>query len=271
MSILTLNAGSSSIKFAIYRQDSALRPVLRGMVDRIGHADAAIDVHAPGASAGDGHARARHPIPGASFDTAAAALLAWLEAQPEFASIAGAGHRVVHGMQHSEPETVSDALLDELRRLVPDDPEHLPGEIRLIELLCQRHPALPQLACFDTAFHHAMPRIAQMLPIPRRYEREGLRRYGFHGLSYEYLMEELARHAGARAAQRPLHRHKYGVHADGGPANGHAFRRSRPRRRGAPGTYRGLDRPVLLRPGESRIRAARDFGDERRHARPARR
>jgi acetate kinase len=200
MSILTLNAGSSSIKFAIYRQDSALRPVLRGMVDRIGHADAAIDVHAPGASAGDGHARARHPIPGASFDTAAAALLAWLEAQPEFASIAGAGHRVVHGMQHSEPETVSDALLDELRRLVPDDPEHLPGEIRLIELLCQRHPALPQLACFDTAFHHAMPRIAQMLPIPRRYEREGLRRYGFHGLSYEYLMEELARHAGASAA-----------------------------------------------------------------------
>jgi len=201
MSILTLNAGSSSIKFAIYRQDSALRPVLRGMVDRIGYADAAIDVHAPGAAAGDRHVRARHPIPGASFDTAAAALLAWLEAQPEFASIAGAGHRVVHGMQHSEPETVSGALLDELRRLVPDDPEHLPGEIRLIELLCQRHPALPQLACFDTAFHHAMPRIAQMLPIPRRYEREGLRRYGFHGLSYEYLMEELARHAGASAAQ----------------------------------------------------------------------
>ena len=84
---------------------------------------------------------------------------------------------------------------------MPDDPDHLPGEIRLIEMLRQRHPSLPQLACFDTAFHHDMPRLAQLLPIPRRYEALGLRRYGFHGLSYAYLMEELERIAGAEAAR----------------------------------------------------------------------
>ena len=177
-----------------------LRCLLRGQVDRVGHADAAIDVEASATAAGSGSA-APQRIAGDSFDTAAAALLSWLEARPEFGSISGVGHRVVHGMQHSEPELVDDALVDELRRLTPEDPDHLPGEIRLIELLRQRHPQWPQIACFDTAFHHDMPRIAQMLPIPRRYEREGLRRYGFHGLSYAYLMEELARVAGPVAAQ----------------------------------------------------------------------
>ncbi|MEO8527044.1 MAG: acetate/propionate family kinase [Caldimonas sp.] len=201
MSILTLNAGSSSIKFAIYRQVPALRLLLRGQVDRIGHVDAALDIEVPERTDGSEPGSARQPIAGDSFDTAAAALLSWLEARPEFGSITGVGHRVVHGMQHSEPERVGDALLDELRRLKPEDPDHLPGEIRLIELLRQSHPQLPQIACFDTAFHHDMPRIAQMLPIPRRYEREGLRRYGFHGLSYAYLVEELVRVAGTEAAQ----------------------------------------------------------------------
>ncbi|MDQ6679590.1 MAG: acetate/propionate family kinase [Pseudomonadota bacterium] len=201
INILTLNAGSSSIKFALYREDPPLRRLLRGQVDRIGHADAAIDLEGSDSTAGSGPGSAAQRVAADSVDTAAAALLSWLEARPEFGSITGVGHRVVHGMQHSEPEHVSDALLDELRRLKPEDPDHLPGEIRLIELLHQRHPQLPQIACFDTAFHHDMPRVAQMLPIPRRYEREGLRRYGFHGLSYAYLMEELARVAGTEAGQ----------------------------------------------------------------------
>jgi len=84
-------------------------------------------------------------------------------------------------------------MIEELRRLSPFDPEHLPLEIELIEAFRQRHPTLPQVACFDTAFHRTMPRVATLLPIPRRYEAEGVRRYGFHGLSYEFLMEELAR------------------------------------------------------------------------------
>jgi len=213
MSILTLNAGSSSIKFALYRHEpplqsalqSGLQPILRGQVDRIGHAAVSLNVSlavdVSGVAAGAAQVPTRHAIAGGSFDATAAALLDWLEAQADFASIEGVGHRVVHGMQHSAPAAADDALLDELRRIQPDDPEHLPGEIRLVELLRQRHPQLQQLACFDTAFHHYMPRLAQLLPIPRRYEAAGLRRYGFHGLSYAYLMEELARTAGADAAQ----------------------------------------------------------------------
>jgi acetate kinase len=96
-------------------------------------------------------------------------------------------------MTHTAPEIVTQELLDELHRIRPYDPEHLPREIELIEAFRQRHPQLPQLACFDTAFHCDMPRVAKLLPIPRRYDAKGVQRYGFHGLSYAYLMEELAR------------------------------------------------------------------------------
>jgi len=195
MNILTLNAGSSSIKFALDWQDPALNCLLRG------HTDAAIDVQGSDAAAGNGQVHTRHSIAGGSFDTTAAALLAWLEAQAEFGSMAGVEHPVVHGMQHSEPAPADDAPLDQLRRLKPDDPDHLPGEDQLIEILRERHAHLPQPACFDTAFHRTMPRLAQLLPIPRRCAAQGLRRYGFHGLSYAYLMEELARIAGTEAAR----------------------------------------------------------------------
>jgi acetate kinase len=96
-------------------------------------------------------------------------------------------------MKHLEPELVTQELLDELHRLRPYDPDHLPREIELIEAFRQRHPKLPQVACFDTAFHRRMPRVAKLLPIPRRFDAKGIQRYGFHGLSYAYLMEELAR------------------------------------------------------------------------------
>jgi acetate kinase len=92
-------------------------------------------------------------------------------------------------------------MVEELRRLSPFDPEHLPEEILLTEAFHRRFPDLPQVACFDTAFHHDLPRVAQLLPIPRRYEAQGVRRYGFHGLSYAFLMGELARLAGTKAAQ----------------------------------------------------------------------
>jgi acetate kinase len=96
-------------------------------------------------------------------------------------------------MQHTAPELVTQELLDELHRLRPYDPDHLPREIELIEVFRQRHPKLPQVACFDTAFHRTMPRVAKLLPIPRRYDAKGVQRYGFHGLSYAFLMEELGR------------------------------------------------------------------------------
>jgi len=96
-------------------------------------------------------------------------------------------------MTHSEPERVTPELLAELYRIEPSDPEHLPLEIERVEAFRQRHPALPQVACFDTASYRTLPRVARLLPIPCRYEAQGLQRYGFHGLSYAYLIEELPR------------------------------------------------------------------------------
>jgi acetate kinase len=134
-------------------------------------------------------------------------LLDWLEAQPIFAAVKAVGHRVVHGMKHSKPERVTPKLLAELRRIMPYDPDHLRREIGLIEAFLKRHPKLPQVACFDTAFHRTMPKVARLLPIPRRYAAKGVERYGFHGLSYAYLMEELVRLDPARAKGRVILAH----------------------------------------------------------------
>jgi acetate kinase len=169
--VLTINGGSSSIKFALFTADESPRRLLSGTVERVG---------LPGGPPDYEHAVAR------MFDQ--------LNERFGLAGVAAAGHRVVHGgPRFSQPVIVADEVLDELRRIIPLGPLHLPGEIELIEALRRRLPDLPQIACFDTAFHHDLPRIAQQLPIPRRYEAAGVRRYGFHGLSYAYLMEELAR------------------------------------------------------------------------------
>ena len=111
------------------------------------------------------------------------------------------GHRVVHGgPKYSEPQRITPVMVKELHQLRSFDPEHLPEEILLTEAFFHRFPNLVQVACFDTAFHHDLPRVAQQFPIPRRYEALGVRRYGFHGLSYAFLMEELARIDGPEAA-----------------------------------------------------------------------
>jgi acetate kinase len=110
-------------------------------------------------------------------------------------------------MKHTEPERVTPKLVAELRRITPYDPDHLPREIALIEALSRRHPKLPQVACFDTAFHRTMPPVAGLLPIPRRYGARGVERYGFHGLSYAYLMEELGRLDPAGAGGRVILAH----------------------------------------------------------------
>jgi acetate kinase len=186
--ILTINGGSSSIRFAVYEAGDTPRRRLDGKVDRVGLSGTNLTFKD---SAGKSHdSRTIDPEHNGS---AVAFLLDWLETQQVFASVKAVGHRVVHGMTHSEPERVTPELLDELHRITPYDPEHLPLEIELIEALRQRHPTMPQVACFDTAFHRTMPRVATLLPIPRRYEAAGVRRYGFHGLSYEFLMEELER------------------------------------------------------------------------------
>ena len=187
-SILTINGGSSSIKFAIYQRGEPLERGLNGKIDRIGLSGTNLTFSAPNEDKNDSL-----ELAATDHKSAASILIDWLEEQTGLKSVQAIGHRVVHGMQHTAPELVTPELLDELRRLSPIDPDHLPREIELIEAFRQRYPKLPQVACFDTAFHSTMPRVAKLLPIPRRYEAKGIQRYGFHGLSYAYLMEELAR------------------------------------------------------------------------------
>ena len=187
-SVLTINGGSSSIKFALYQTGEPLKRGLYGKVDRIGLSGTNLTFHDPTRNQPDSRSLAA-----SDHKSAANLLIDWLEAQDSFASVRAVGHRVVHGMKHIQPEIVTQELLDELHRIRPYDPDHLPREIELIEAFRQRHPKLPQLACFDTAFHKTMPRVAKLLPIPRRFDAKGIQRYGFHGLSYAFLMEELAR------------------------------------------------------------------------------
>ena len=186
--VLAINGGSSSIRFALYEAGKTPRRRLDGKIDRIGSRGTNLVVH-------DQSIKPRAPLrlKAADHRTAAGFLVDWLEAQPCFASVQAVGHRVVHGMKHSAPERITPKLLAELRRITPYDPDHLPREIELIETFRERHPKLAQVACFDTAFHRTMPRVARLLPIPRRYAAKGVERYGFHGLSYAYLMEELGR------------------------------------------------------------------------------
>jgi len=188
LSILTINGGSSSIKFALYHADKPLIRGLYGKVDRIGLSGTNLTFTEPTEKKPE-----RHKLAAADHKSAANALIDWLEKQIDFKSVKAVGHRVVHGMKHTEPEIVTKKLLDELRRISPNDPDHLPREIELIEMIRQRYPKLRQVTCFDTAFHQSMPRVAKLLPIPRRFDAKGIQRYGFHGLSYSYLMEELKR------------------------------------------------------------------------------
>jgi acetate kinase len=129
-------------------------------------------------------------------------LMDWIEQRIGHTALSAVGHRVLQGgAKYYEPQRITAQIVAELRQLSPYDPDHMPEEILLTEAFHRRFPDLPQIACFDTAFHHDLPRVAQILPIPRRFEAAGVRRYGFHGLSYQFLMGELERLDGMEAAQ----------------------------------------------------------------------
>jgi acetate kinase len=186
--VLSLNAGSSSIRFAFHDTDQALRRCLSGKVDGIGGSDITLLI-----DAAESKQPRQYAVAASNYATAITWLVQWLVARPEFAATVVVGHRVVHGMQHSAPQRVTTELLAQLRGIMPFDPEHLPQEIALIEAMQAQRAAVPQVVCFDTAFHRSMPRVARLMPIPRRYQAMGVERYGFHGLSYAYLLEELQR------------------------------------------------------------------------------
>jgi acetate kinase len=195
--ILTINGGSSSIKFALFEAGDPPRRLLEGALERIGLPEAGLQV--AGLDPADNVSR---PVTAVDHTVAVGILMDWIEAHLGRDALTAVGHRVVHGgPKYSEPRRITTEMLEELRQLSPFDPEHLPEELLLTEAFQRRFPDLPQVACFDTAFHHDLPRVARLLPIPRRYEAQGVRRYGFHGLSYAFLMGELARLDGTEAAQ----------------------------------------------------------------------
>jgi acetate kinase len=196
--ILTINGGSSSIKFALFRPPrGGERParLLGGGMERIGLPGTTLTFRETPDSR-----PAAMPMQAANHEEGAARLIDWLLKRVRPESVAGIGHRVVHGGIHLlEHQPVTDALVAELKRTQPLDLAHLPRQIALIEGFRRRFPGLPQVACFDTAFHRDMPRVARMLAIPRKFGEAGLRRFGFHGISYAYLMEELNRIGDAAA------------------------------------------------------------------------
>ena len=193
--ILTINGGSSSIKFTIYELEKVLTQILSGSIENINSQNSTFNF-----TNSKTKESINFPIAINDFEDAANYLLDWLALQVAFNAVKAVGHRIVHGMQHTSAEKISDELLQELKQIGAYDPEHLPGEIKLIEIFTKRYPAFIQVACFDTAFHSTMPHVAKLLPIPRKYFNMGIQRYGFHGLSYAYLMQELQRMAGNETA-----------------------------------------------------------------------
>lgn len=181
--ILTLNGGSSSIKFALYVLNGTLELKFTGQLKGIGSKKAVIKY-------GESENTA---VKAADHDEAVKSLVDWLEEKADLKQVTAIGHRIVHGMQHVLPEKITPKLIAYLKSISAYDPEHLPEEIKLMEFLVKRFPSIDQVACFDTAFHSEMPVIAKILPIPRRYYKKGIHKYGFHGLSYAYLMNELDR------------------------------------------------------------------------------
>lgn len=186
--ILTLNSGSSSIKFSLYEAGANERLRVMGEAERIGLAGGILWVKDP-----CGALLRNQQLAITDHDAALKVLFDALQEHLQD-GLDAVGHRVVHGgAEHSRPQRLDSGLLAELDDLVPFAPNHLPHEIKAIRAVQNLYPKLPQVACFDTAFHRRMPEIAQLLPLPRSFWDEGVRRYGFHGLSYEYITQELAK------------------------------------------------------------------------------
>src|SRR3989442_137573 len=195
-SVLTINSGSSSLRFALFNASESLPQILIGKFDRIGLPDAKLtftDVLANQSN--------ERMVDAPDHVACVPLLVELLEKKIGVESVGAIGHRVVHGgPRYRDPVRVDGAVLEELRRISAFAPNHLPAAIALMEAFAAKFPQVPQIACFDTAFHSTLPRLAKLLPIPRRYEAKGVQRYGFHGLSYAFLMQELESVAGPKAA-----------------------------------------------------------------------
>lgn len=203
---LVLNAGSSSLKFCVYQRPDGKfwRPAARGQIDGIGTS--------PRLSARDegGQSLAGEDLPATVRDGSAAldVLAEWLRGRWAGAKILGVGHRVVHGgAKYAGPCVVTPEVLEELRPLIPLAPLHQPYNLAAIEAVAERLPGVPQVACFDTSFHRSQPPLAELVPLPKEIRDTGVQRYGFHGLSYEYIASVLPKVAPDIADKRVIVAH----------------------------------------------------------------
>ena len=203
--ILALNAGSSSIKFALHEHGlAAQRQILRGAIEGIG-AEPRFTAWQPDGAIIDREAWADAA---ASHEQLLQPLLAWITARLGAAELAVVGHRVVHGgPSFGQPVRIDTPVMQELERLVPLAPLHQPHPLAAARAIARLRPGLMQVACFDTAFHRGMPAVAASLGLPRAYADDGMRRYGFHGLSYEYLAGRLREFAPELADGRVIMAH----------------------------------------------------------------
>ena len=194
---MTINSGSSSLKFSVYDMGRSEALILSGEFKRIGLSHSAFHV--------EGH---NQEIVVPSHDVALQALFSWLASHNSGVRLDAVGHRLVYGgPDYHKPQLITPTLENDLKKLIPFAPDHLPEELKAIEAVKNVHPRLPQVVCFDTAFHWESPKIAKLYPLPREYWDEGLRRYGFHGLSYAYILQELARKDGAAGDGRVVVAH----------------------------------------------------------------
>lgn len=193
MQILTINSGSSSLKFSIYRLENHSEKLERkGEVADIGEESGYFVI-----TDGQGNNLEKREIAIKSHDDALTKLFEWLRKDSPEESPAGVGHRVVHGgADFREPTLMNGKMVEKLEKLSTLAPEHLPHEIKAIKIIKEKYPELKQVACFDTAFHQNMPIVSKRYPLPEKYWQEGIKRYGFHGLSYEYILQELEKETG---------------------------------------------------------------------------
>ena len=202
-SVLALNAGSSSLKFAIFADAADAPATVRGAIETLDDAPHFMARDQAGAVLAD---RSWPTNPG--FDGVLSALLDFADAHLGPGGLSAVGHRVVHGgRDHVQPALVTPDLLAALDASTPLDPLHLPRNVTPMRVVAAARAGLPQVACFDTAFHHTMPPVATRFALPRALEAEGVRRYGFHGLSYEYIAGRLGQVAPALAQGRVIVAH----------------------------------------------------------------
>jgi acetate kinase len=203
---LVLNAGSSSLKFCVFQQpeEEDWRLESRGQIEGIGNSPRIFVRDSQGGVLID---QTFHPTPRGGRE--AVHTLAWfLESTYGGARALGVGHRVVHGgVRYTQPTIVTPLVLEDLRRLIPLAPLHQPHNLAAIEAVSERLPDVPQVVCFDTSFHRSQPQVADVVPLPREICGEAVRRYGFHGLSYEYVSAVLAHTAPEIARGRVIIAH----------------------------------------------------------------